>query len=73
MRTTLDKVRMADKKIFREIEGIFGWIEKRNKLESKGHDDVVLDSKLQLQEFFKFLGVDEISDVNRYIHSARGC
>lgn len=36
---------MADKKIFREIQGIFGWIEKRNRLENKEDDDIVLEPK----------------------------
>ncbi|EGR30867.1 hypothetical protein IMG5_121980 [Ichthyophthirius multifiliis] len=55
---------MADKKIFREIEGIFGWIKKRNKLENGVKDedddyyDVEIDSKQQISEFFKFLDLD---------------
>ncbi|KAL4455835.1 hypothetical protein ABPG74_003245 [Tetrahymena malaccensis] len=53
---------MADKKIFREIEGIFGWIEEINKQQNKDDDQAQLDWKQQLTEFFKFIGVDDITE-----------
>ncbi|EAR91669.2 hypothetical protein TTHERM_00394420 (macronuclear) [Tetrahymena thermophila SB210] len=53
---------MADKKIFREIEGIFGWIEEINKQQNKDDDSAQLDWKQQLTEFFKFIGVDDITE-----------
>ena len=49
---------MYDAKIFKDLKGIFSWIEERKKLKGQIIDNYVPDAAETLKEVFDFIGVE---------------